>query len=114
MAESSSVRMMDILPFEMVADSNSVILPVIAILILIFALLTLYYRYHFNPLRTLKRQLLQQNLSPRQVAHELARIVELDDSNTRLLQRLRFGKTEPLKQQLVTFFYQIQSSHHDG
>ena len=108
MAENSSTRMVDILMLESgqaETDSMVFILPLLLLLLILYFAIRIYRQ----PIRSLKRQLISKQLTARQVAHQLATLIEIDDQLLSQLEILRFSEAEPENQQLLDFMQQLRS-----
>ena len=99
--QDNTLDMVDILPWQTLnASSNSLLIGAI-ILAGVFFTLVVIWRWYNQPLKKLHRQLLKQQLSPRQVANELARVVNVSDVHLQALQALRFARQAPSVQQVA-------------
>ncbi|MBC8209995.1 MAG: hypothetical protein H8E21_02930 [Gammaproteobacteria bacterium] len=107
MNQNSPLRLVDILALEPVAQHSSALLFWLLAVALMMITLYLALRYYRQPLRQLQRQLLTQQLSPRQAAHRLARIVALNAEQQAQLQVLRFAGVEPTAQAVLAFMRQL-------
>ena len=107
MSDNSSQGMVDLMVLN-VSPHVELFLPLLVLGGLLSALaIILLIRYHNQPSRKLCRQLLAQQLSARQAAHQIAQLTELDPGQKEQLEKIRFGKAEPTSNQVLSFMRKI-------
>ena len=109
--QSSITPMVDIqqLPTDPLTH-NLPMLPasVISTIVLILLYLVLVRRYR-SPIRCIQGQLVARQISARQVAHNLAQVVRLNQQQSSILDEIRFSREEPDYVQIDRFIREIQS-----
>ena len=111
MDQSSITPMVDIqqLPIDHLPH-NLPMLPVIVISTIFFILLLLVLvRRYRSPTQRIQRQLVTRQISARQVAHNLAQVVRLNQQQSSILDEIRFSRVEPDYVQIDRFIREIQS-----
>ena len=110
MTDVVSQGLVDILPLDSMSGSSDQIILLIYISMLIIFFITLYlFRYWKKPVRSIRRQLLNQQLSVREAAHLVAGLMQNDVVKIAKLNEIRFSKIEPTQQQLLNLMSQIES-----
>jgi len=109
MSIKASQGMADILALEVAKQSTDQhILLVVMITGILALLIIVLINLHNKPLRRLRRRLINQQLTAREAAHRLVHQVDLDSTQAAQLDEMRFAKTEPTMQQVISFMQQLR------
>jgi len=109
MSIETSQGMADILALDVAKQSSDLPMLLVAMISVMLVLVIIFLiKYHNKPVRRLRRQLLGQQLTARQAAHRLVHQVELDSTQAAQLDEMRFAKTEPTTQQVISFMQQLR------
>ncbi len=109
MSINASQGMADILLLDIAKQSTDQLLLLIAMVsVTLVVVIFILIKYRNKPVRRLRRQLTGQQLTARQAAHILAHQVNLDSTQAARLDEMRFAKTEPTPQQVISFMQQLR------
>ncbi len=109
MSIKASQGMADILALDVANQSSDLPMQLVAMIAVILVVLIIFiFKYHHKPVRRLRRQLLSQQLTARQATHRLVHEVDLDSTQAAQLDEMRFAKTEPTTQQVISFMQQLR------
>ena len=110
MSQTSPQELVDILTLDSVTNSIGIFIWLILFSVFLFLLaIAFFIRYRKQPVGFLRRQLLSRQLSVRQTAHLVPKLVKLNSVQMTQLDKFRFDKVEPTQQQLLDFLLHIES-----
>ena len=105
MTDNNYQQMADILPLP---AAQSFHWPWLVVVFLLLITVFLIWRYYRNPYVKLRRQLQQNNVNTRQIAHDLAKLPITDKETSKALDDLRFKSCSPNKQALSALIKKLQ------
>lgn len=110
MSGQSPLQMVDLLPLAQPEAPSPWLWGAVLASVLLVILTLWWWRRTRDPLRRLLTGLKNDSLSPRDVAHQLAKLSLLTQAQQAQLDRLRFSRQAPDRQQIEQFLRSVRDA----